>query len=115
MDRKQPAETKPEPFFPRYPAVEQLVDSEDFDRVNREFGRAYDELEAIAKQKGGLGKASDAKKGMRALERVMDLLKYLLKLKYEYLEAQGGGNQSEGKTPQQKKSGEKQLQRTPLR
>ncbi len=80
-----------EPFRPHYPEIERIVDSEDFTQINEHFGQAYEALEAVSKQ-NGMGKARDAKKAMKALEQVMDLLKYLLKLKYEYLESQGAGS-----------------------
>lgn len=98
-------EATAEAFTPRYPAIEQLVDSEDFDRLNKSYGEAYGELERISKQKG-LGKAREAKKAMKSLERVMDLLKYLLKLKYQYMEAKSGGQKGEEKGPQKKVRGE---------
>ena len=100
-----PAPGTPESFRPRYPAIEKLVDSEDFEALNASYGKAYDELEKLAKEKG-VGGSRDAKKAMRALERVMDLLKYLLRLKYELLAAQQGGE----KSPQKKNAGETQLQ-----
>lgn len=96
-------------FIPRYPAIEKLIDSEDFDTINANFGAAYRKLEALAKQQG-LGKSRDAKKGMKALERTMDLLAYLLKLKFQYLEAQGQTVSGGEKSPSKKVKGEKQLQ-----
>ena len=50
-----------------------------------------------------------AKKAMKALEKVMDLMKYLLKLKYQYLAAQQVGKGGD-KSPQEKNSGGTQLQ-----
>ncbi|MGH7830578.1 MAG: hypothetical protein ACREP8_10420 [Candidatus Binatia bacterium] len=70
-----------------YPRMEKLIESEDFDAVNKSFGAAYQELQKIAKQKSGLGKGKSAKKAMRAYEMVMDLFKELLKLKYQMLDA----------------------------
>lgn len=65
-----------------YPFVEKLIDSEDFDNVNRAFKEAYENLEKIAKEKGGVKKSGEAKKAMRALEKCSELLKELLQLKY---------------------------------
>ncbi len=104
-DTQTQDQAAPEPFRPRYPAIEKLVDSEDFDALNHNYGQAYDELEKLAKQKG-VGGSRDSKKAMKALELVMDLLKYLLKLKYEYLASIEGGDQS----PQKNLSGDTQLQ-----
>lgn len=70
-----------------YPRIERLIDTEEFDSVNKSFATAYGELEKVARQKAGLGKAKQAKKAMRAYELVMDLLKELLKLKYQMQEA----------------------------
>lgn len=94
-----------DPFQPRYPAIENLLESEDFNELNTHYASAYAELEKIAKQKG-MGKARDAKKAMKALERVADLMNYLLKLKYEFVERQQGGE----KEPQKKITGDTQLQ-----
>lgn len=70
-----------------YPRIERLIDTEEFDPVNKSFAAAYGELEKVARQKAGLGKAKQAKKAMRSYELVMDLLKELLKLKYQMQEA----------------------------
>lgn len=67
----------------QFPEIEKLVESEDFSKINQSFTSAYDELEKLSKAKGGLGKSRDAKKAMKAIERVMDLLRELLKLKYQ--------------------------------
>ncbi len=107
--RKAPEEVQVELFRPRYPAIEKLVDSEDFNAINAHYAQAYEELEKIAKQ-NGLRSSRDAKKAMKALERVMDLMKYLLKLKYQFLKAQEEGTAGE-KSPQEKMTGDTQLQR----
>ncbi|MBI4365562.1 MAG: hypothetical protein HY543_01965 [Deltaproteobacteria bacterium] len=65
-----------------YPAVEDLIDSEQFDPLNQTFERAYQALEEIARHKRGLRKSRDARKAMRAIERVMDLFRELLAIKY---------------------------------
>lgn len=67
----------------QFPEIERLIESEDFERVNKTFTSAYEELERLAKSKGGMGTSRDAKKAMKALERVMDLLRELLKVKYQ--------------------------------
>lgn len=69
-----------------YPRVEKLIDSEDFDEINRSFQQAYTGLEKIAKEKRGLGKGKEAKKAMRALEKCSELLKELLQIKYRLQE-----------------------------
>ncbi len=70
-----------------YPRIERLIDTEEFDVVNKSFAASYGELEKVARQKAGLGKAKQAKKAMKSYELVMDLLKELLKLKYQMQEA----------------------------
>ncbi|MFO1464580.1 MAG: hypothetical protein U1F66_12470 [bacterium] len=69
-----------------YPRIEKLIETEDFDAVNKSFGHSFEELEKIAKQKSGLGKGKSAKKAMRSYELTMDLFKELLKLKYQMME-----------------------------
>lgn len=96
---------------PRYPAIEKLIDSEDFGVFNGNYGRAYEELEKISKRKG-LGASRNAKKAMKAIENVMDLMKYLLRLKYQYMAAQEKGGEER---PPQKKSGRAQLKKRSVR
>ena len=75
------------PVTSGYPRIERLIDTEEFDPINKSFATAYGELEKVARQKAGLGKAKLAKKAMRSYELVMDILKELLKLKYQMMEA----------------------------
>ncbi|MDO8526552.1 MAG: hypothetical protein Q7T03_02570 [Deltaproteobacteria bacterium] len=65
-----------------YPEVEKLIDSEDFKELNTAFTSAYQHLEKISKEKKGLSNNREAKKAMKALENVAELLKELLKIKY---------------------------------
>ena len=80
----------------QFPEIEHLLETEDFQRINDNFTAAYQELEKLGKGRGGLGKSREARKAMKAIERVMDLLRHLLKLKYEM----GGSGDS---TPHRKK------------
>lgn len=66
-----------------YPAVEDLIDSEDFDQLNKTFERVYATLDGVARTKGGLKKKTEARKAMQAIEVVMDLLRELLAIKYK--------------------------------
>ncbi|MBI2083125.1 MAG: hypothetical protein HYT76_06105 [Deltaproteobacteria bacterium] len=88
----------PKPPIPeaRYPEITKLLETEDFNRVNKNFMATFQALEKMSKMKG-LKKASDARKGMKAIERVMDLLRELLKKKYEIMEKNGNS------APQDKK------------
>ena len=76
-----PTPLKPEDLTIHYPAVERLVATEDFARINKDFTSTYKELEKMSPE-GGMGKASKARKAMAALERTMELLRDILKLKY---------------------------------
>ncbi len=71
-----------------YPAVEELIDKEDFEEINAVFEGAYEELLDLSKKKKGLKTQRDAKKAMRALELTMELLRELLAIKYRL--QQGG-------------------------
>ncbi len=69
-----------------YPAVERLIDTENFDELNETFEAAYAELFEISKKKKGLKTRRDAKKAMRALELTLDLFRELLAIKYKLQE-----------------------------
>ncbi len=71
-----------------YPRIEKLIETEKFEEVNASFGKAYEELQQIAKSKSGLGKGKSAKKALKAYDLTMDLFKMLLKLKYQMIEAE---------------------------
>jgi len=69
-----------------YPAVEQLIDTEDFEVLNAAFEGAYGELLQVSKKKKGLKTQREAKKAMKALELTLDLLRELLAIKYKLQE-----------------------------
>jgi len=69
-----------------YPAIEKLIDYEDFDKINSVFGEAYNDLSEQARVKRGLKKSREAKKAMRAIELTMNLFKELLEIKYRIQE-----------------------------
>ncbi len=69
-----------------YPAVEELIDSEQFEPLNQVFTTAYEQLDQLAKAKGGLKTRKEAKKAMKSIEVVMDLLRELLAIKYRLQE-----------------------------
>jgi hypothetical protein len=70
----------------QFPEIEKLLETEDFDKINKSFTAAYESLEKISRGRGGLGRSREARKAMKAIERVMDLLRELLKLKYQLME-----------------------------
>ena len=69
-----------------YPAVEKLIDTEDFSDLNDAFEVAYAELFDLSKRKKGMKTQRDTKKAMRSLELTMDLLRELLAIKYRLQE-----------------------------
>lgn len=71
-----------------YPAVEKLIDTEDFDAINLAFELAYNQLADICRCKKGVKTQRDAKRAMRAMELTMDLLRELLAIKYRIQEEQ---------------------------
>lgn len=86
MKKKGLEEEKEADLAAQFPEIERLLEEENFDGINRGFSAAYEELEKISKAKGGLGKSAkshEARRAMKAIERVMDLLRDLLKMKYE--------------------------------
>lgn len=82
MDEKQ----RKEALTAGYPRVEALIESEDFDPLNARLGQVYEDLEKIAKSKGGMGKGKAAKKAMKAIDLSTGLFKELLKIKYQIVE-----------------------------
>ncbi len=86
---------KQEALAAQFPSIERLIETEDFDGINKSFTASYEALEKISKGSGGLGRSREARKAMRAIERVMDLLRDLLRLKHQTVE---GGNTSEEAT-----------------
>lgn len=80
-----------------FPSIESLLESEDFSKVNQSFTEVHESLEKISRGRGGMGKTAEARKAMKAIERVMDLLRDLLKLKYQMNSSSGDSS------PQRKK------------
>ena len=85
----------PQESMGQFPEIEKLIESEDFTKINQSLTSVYEELEKASKTRGGMGKSRDAKKAMKAIENVMDLLRELLKVKYRLIE--GGNPQSPSK------------------
>ena len=84
---------------PQFPEIERLIESEDFDGINKTLSEAYEKLEKISAGRGGLGKSKDDRRAMKAIEKVMDLLRELLKLKYQMAET-GASSPQGGKSHQ---------------
>lgn len=85
--RKTPQGEKPSVG---YPAIEDLIETEQFDVVNKAFGDAYTQLSEMVSKKKGLRAPRDAKIAMQAIDHVMELLKELLAVKYTLLREQEG-------------------------
>ena len=74
-----------------YPRVEKLIDSEDFTQANRVFEEAYKALEKEGRSKTGLKKGKETARAQKAIERVTQLFRELLEVKYrlqEYVKQQ---------------------------
>ena len=72
-----------------YPLIENLLEKEDFDQINKSFGESYQKLHKIFMDPtSGLKKQKEARKIMEAYESTTDLIRELLKLKYQVLEQQ---------------------------
>lgn len=69
-----------------YPHIEELLEKEDFERLNKSFFDAYGRLEKIMKDRSvGLKKQKGAQRAMKAYELTTELLNELLKIKYQIL------------------------------
>ena len=72
-----------------YPMIEGLLETENFEGVNKSFAEAYDKLSKIHLDKGaGLKKQKGARKAMVAYELTTQMIQELLRFKYQLLEAQ---------------------------
>lgn len=81
--QKQPSTQKPSLG---YPHIEDLLEKEDFERINKSFFDAYERLEKIMKDRAsGLKKQRGAQKAMKAYELTTELLNELLVIKYQIL------------------------------
>lgn len=80
-----------------YPLIEKLLETEDFDRINKSFSETYKKLEKIFQDNSqGLKRQKEARNAMTAYEYTTGLIRELLKVKYEILEQQK--SQSKEKT-----------------
>ncbi len=106
MPKKEPSKEKDknpsieEVIAAQFPQIERLIETEDFSKINASFQAAYGSLEKIGRGGSGMGKSRDARKAMKAIERIMDLLRDLLKIKYQLA---GKGGKDGVFTPQIKK------------
>lgn len=69
-----------------YPRIEDLLENENFVKINKSFSEAYDRLERIMKDRSaGLKMQKAAQKAMKAYELVTQLINELLHLKHEII------------------------------
>ena len=80
-----------------YPYVEKLIETEQFDDINRAFENAYADLYEISRRKKGFKTKKDVKKAMRALELTMDILRELLAIKYRLQEEMANSKKNKEK------------------
>lgn len=74
-----------------YPHIEELLEKEDFERLNKSFFDAYERLEKIMKDRSaGLKKQKGAQKAMKAYEMTTELLNELLQIKYQIIKLREG-------------------------
>jgi len=74
-----------------YPLMESLIESEDFSKVNTSMSGCYDILERQLKQKsGGLSKQKKIRQALKAYDLTIDLIRFLLKTKYELIQKNEG-------------------------
>lgn len=87
MSVKNGAAKKPDSLG--YPLVEELLENENFESVNKSFSGAFGKLQKIfTDAASGLKKQKEARKAMEAYELTTELIRELLKLKYQLLEQQ---------------------------
>lgn len=85
---------KPQKSQLGYPIIEKLIDSEDFSKVNKTMSASYDTLERMLKQKtGGLKKQKMVREALKAYDLTIDLIRDLLKAKYEIIGKNKSGAQ----------------------
>lgn len=81
--RKGPPQKPDENARLGYPTIENLIETEDFEGLNKSFSESYGKLKAILDDKSaGLKKHKEARKAMKSYELTTDLLKELLQLKF---------------------------------
>lgn len=80
-----------------YPMIEKLLDSENFETVNKSFAEAYQNLEKKAQDKSlGLAGRKKVKQAMQAYELTVELIRQLVGLKYEMMKAQKASGAAPG-------------------
>lgn len=69
-----------------YPTIEKLIETENFSKVNQTVSACYDKLEKMLKGKsGGLSRQKAIRSALKAYDLTIDLLRDLLKIKYDII------------------------------
>lgn len=69
-----------------YPIIEKLIETEDFNKVNKTISASYDTLERMQKNKtGGLKRQKAVRQALKSYDLTIDLIRYLLKTKHEMI------------------------------
>lgn len=80
------ASNKPKENPLGYPLIEKLIQTEDFSKINQTFSTSYDLLEKMLKTKsGGMAKQKKIRAALKAYDLTIDLVRELLKTKYELI------------------------------
>ena len=72
-------------FTMGFPLIENLIETENFDDLNKSFLDAYSKLEGISKNDKNATRRKQAKKAMKCYEKTMDLLRELLGVKEQMI------------------------------
>lgn len=81
-----------------YPMIENLLETEDFARVNKSFAEAYQNLEKkVADKSLGLSGRKKVKQAMQAYELTVELIRQLVGLKAEMTKNQKAPQEKAGK------------------
>lgn len=87
MATKNNAAKKPDSLG--YPLIEDLLENENFGRINKSFADGFNRLQTIfTDSSAGLKKQKEARKAMEAYELTTGLIRELLGLKYQIVEQQ---------------------------
>lgn len=86
MNAKNTPKSNNSNALPGYPLIQNLIETENFEKVNKSMSEAYDTLERQLKQKtGGLKKQKAIRQALKSFDLTIDLIRELLKTKYDMI------------------------------
>lgn len=89
--------------LPGYPIIEKLIETEDFSQVDQTMSVSYEALQRLLKQRtGGMKAQRQVRQAVKAFDLTLDLMKILLKTKYEMIEKIEKQKQASGQSMQKK-------------